>query len=173
MAWGHGEKDLCDRACFLSAPLAMSICGVSSSGGSEDSLPSFLCIWLWLSTSLCICVLVSVSLCTPPLSVSSCLRVSPSLSRFLSTHLRGRWDEQPWATTALPIPSPSHLVSTLASVSLVGPGCIVHHHQYEDTSERSWTSWKDFSRHRLSLCSPPQVGNGGDGAMILGTQDAG
>lgn len=52
MAWGHGEKDLCDRACFLSAPLAMSICGVSSSGGSEDSLPSFLCIWLWLSTSL-------------------------------------------------------------------------------------------------------------------------
>lgn len=68
MAWGHGEKDLCDRACFLSAPLAMSICGVSSSGGSEDSLPSFLCIWLWLSTSLCICVLVSVSLCTPPLT---------------------------------------------------------------------------------------------------------
>lgn len=100
------------------------------------------------------------------LHVSVCLHLSFSFCPLSSE------DEQPWVTTALPIPSP-HLVSTPCSVSLVGPGCLVHLHQYEDTSAQAGLAGKAWKQVLLSLprvfMSTPQVGDGGDGAMISGT----
>lgn len=143
LARGQGEKGPCDCELFFLAPLALSICGAGSSGGSGDSSCLPLCTWLWLCMPLC--PGLSISLHTVPICFSCLLCLH--LFQCLPTHFGGWQDKQPWATT---VPYPKPVCLHCALCLQWGQGSL---------QLNSWTSWKGleakcFCPYLVSLCPP-------------------